>query len=1429
MAKNEIKVGLKVDDKGNLKKTASNARAAGKELDNATFGADRYSKGQKGVAQATANSTKAFSKMQGGMGGMVGVYAEIASRVFALTAAFQFLKSASDVTNLIAGQEALGAVSGVAYKTLTQGLKDATDGQISYSAASKAAAIGTAAGLSPDQLNRLGKAAKNTSIALGRDLGDSFDRLIRGVTKAEPELLDELGIILRLETAKKNYAEQIGKTANKLTQFEQSQAVANEVLTQAEQKFGAIEKIMDPSAASLNRFLVSFDSLLNTIKTGVTTALRPVFDFLSGNTIALSAALLLLGKSILTAILPNFKEMGEASRDSMKRANMGVLEHQAHLENLQRTIEKTRTTMGDDRTQATAAAQKAFGKAAPTTTLKGGGALDFLMGSSDTKKAQLNADKALRHAEEQIRNSTEKRTGMFKHMNAQQVADMRASYAARSRIIAQEVTIHKKAAMTMGQHMDVLGAKAKVTFASMRAGMVSVGAAAATLGATLMSFLGWLGILAMVGSALYSAFRAIFPVPEAIKKAEEAAKKYIDSAKTLNSELEKMAKVTQKVNLQLDDLTSQRGGMAGQSNIAARLEEIKETSLALGESSKQAESLRTQFVFTLVHLSRGIGPEFIKFGRLMLDNSKLTAEQAAELVNLTNKYAEFGAATKALPGLIQEVNKSLTDITGLPKDINPLAELTNNVQKAAEASATALKGSAATLSELERKFKKTIGTVNERDAGTNLLKQQAFFKQQEQQNAYLEEFSTRLTKSTQEINENHEKAIALRKQEVIEKTRGLTIDDQIKNVSLETLKLQAKILDARNAQKVAQESFNAAEKKGGEEEKDNAKAGLSAANAKLEMLEHELGIQKEITDEKISSLTIEKELLTIRKGLNQVNIHGLKLARERKILEASITAFGGERAKILRDNKAQNLANQEAKAILEIVKARTDLEQISLGGKQQERAAAKNTLEVAKARLTSIKAEQVIHDNIAASLLNQLRTENELLGLTTEHFAFTSQQLAVQNKLVEAYKKGVDITPQFVEDTKALVAENAKLTKEFNMQATVRDSLGSGLSNSLASLIKNEESSVKDAIKGLVKGVFEAIADQLAKQLSETLLESFFKKQDPSAAIAVAMNTGSATASTTISGGMTAAAATGATTIAGAITGAFATAAGVISAAIVGGSKALGGNPGRRRTPTSGSGVVPSSAEVVASVVSIPVAAGGLIAEAVSTGVKEAATAIGTTSTEVVSGDGITEIVTTASKVAVVPFTSAFGDFIANLKDGEISFGSSLKNLFIDIGTDFRGIFSRMLSAFMRMVSSVFGSGGGDGGFLSKALGFVGGLFGGPQARSGGIMTPSGKLSGYSTGGIARGPGAGYPALLHGTEAVIPLPNGRSIPVDMPQNAGEQNNSVVVNISMDGSTESKESSSPDMENLGAAVAKAVQRELQTQKRSGGILSPFGVA
>ena len=106
-------------------------------------------------------------------------------------------------------------------------------------------------------------------------------------------------------------------------------------------------------------------------------------------------------------------------------------------------------------------------------------------------------------------------------------------------------------------------------------------------------------------------------------------------------------------------------------------------------------------------------------------------------------------------------------------------------------------------------------------------------------------------------------------------------------------------------------------------------------------------------------------------------------------------------------------------------------------------------------------------------------------------------------------------------------------------------------------------------------------------------------------------------------------------------------------------------------------------------------------------------------------------------------------------------------------------------------------------------------------ARYGGIMKD------YSAGGIAKGRDAGYPAMLHGTEAVVPLPNGKSIPVDISGSGGGVNN-VSVSINMDGST-NVQGGEEGGQNLGKVIAGAVQQELQRQKRPGGILSPLGAA
>ena len=98
-------------------------------------------------------------------------------------------------------------------------------------------------------------------------------------------------------------------------------------------------------------------------------------------------------------------------------------------------------------------------------------------------------------------------------------------------------------------------------------------------------------------------------------------------------------------------------------------------------------------------------------------------------------------------------------------------------------------------------------------------------------------------------------------------------------------------------------------------------------------------------------------------------------------------------------------------------------------------------------------------------------------------------------------------------------------------------------------------------------------------------------------------------------------------------------------------------------------------------------------------------------------------------------------------------------------------------------------------------------------------------------GGIARGPHAGYPAVLHGTEAVIPMPNGKSIPVEFAGGSSTANN-VNVSVVMSGTGGDNAQTTSDEEGgrrIGAVIAAAVQEELQKQKRPGGILSPYGGA
>ena len=149
---------------------------------------------------------------------------------------------------------------------------------------------------------------------------------------------------------------------------------------------------------------------------------------------------------------------------------------------------------------------------------------------------------------------------------------------------------------------------------------------------------------------------------------------------------------------------------------------------------------------------------------------------------------------------------------------------------------------------------------------------------------------------------------------------------------------------------------------------------------------------------------------------------------------------------------------------------------------------------------------------------------------------------------------------------------------------------------------------------------------------------------------------------------------------------------------------------------------------------------------------------------------------------------------------------------------------SMIMAAGQMLIAAITQSASATAGAIGGAIGGGSGLI---MAADGGVFS-KGKKRSYQPGGIASGPTSGYPAILHGTEAVVPLPDGKTIPVQM--SGGGGTNNVTVNVNMEtGQTSSENSEGRDTNQLGKVVAAAVQAELQHQKRPGGILSPFGAS
>jgi len=255
-----------------------------KSQDGATSAANRFDKQNKSLYQSNLSSAKSFSKMNQTIGGdtgsgaLVGSYAILAANVFAVSAAFNAFRHAAQVDKLAQGLEAFSNTTGMSLDLVSQKLQEATGYAVSLEQAMKTAALSTSAGFGVTEMEGLTRVAKGASQALGRDMGDALDRLTRGAIKLEPEILDELGIMVRLDDATERYAAQLGKTASQLTRFERQQAFMNAIITEGEAKFGAIADAIDPN--EYDKLAATFADLTKDFLNFLNSGIIPLIGYL---------------------------------------------------------------------------------------------------------------------------------------------------------------------------------------------------------------------------------------------------------------------------------------------------------------------------------------------------------------------------------------------------------------------------------------------------------------------------------------------------------------------------------------------------------------------------------------------------------------------------------------------------------------------------------------------------------------------------------------------------------------------------------------------------------------------------------------------------------------------------------------------------------------------------------------------------------------------------------------------------------------------------------------------------------------------------------------------------------------------------------------------------------------------------------------------
>jgi len=192
----------------------------------------------KGLDKAAGAASSGITALAGAAS--VAAVAGLSAMAFEMTSTAKQFEAIS-----VAGRR-MAAENGDSLDMMLAAMKEASAGMINETdlilAANKAMTLGVAS--STEDLVALMNLAAERGPALGLSMAQAFDDLVTGLGRGSALILDNLGIVMDLNTVNKEYADSVGKTVQELTEAEKKQALVNSVLSEAK---GNTELIIDPT------------------------------------------------------------------------------------------------------------------------------------------------------------------------------------------------------------------------------------------------------------------------------------------------------------------------------------------------------------------------------------------------------------------------------------------------------------------------------------------------------------------------------------------------------------------------------------------------------------------------------------------------------------------------------------------------------------------------------------------------------------------------------------------------------------------------------------------------------------------------------------------------------------------------------------------------------------------------------------------------------------------------------------------------------------------------------------------------------------------------------------------------------------------------------------------------------------------------------